>query len=263
MKKYIYIFKSEIMSSLQYVFDTLFGFIGFFIIFFIFMNLWNYIYQDPNELINGYSMKQMIWYVAVTEILWSTISGRKYARKIVNDVKTGNIAYNLTKPYSYIGYSVFSHLGDCFIRLIIYIVLGLSLGLIFVKELPNISVIEGLIVLIVSIIGLVINTLLITFVGLFSFIVEDSNPFYWLYSKLILVFGTMFPIEFFPEIIKVILTYSPIYAVSYGPARLFVNFSYEELFAVLITQGVYLAISILLCVILYKKGVKNLNVNGG
>ena len=75
MKKYIYIFKSEIMSSLQYVFDTLFGFIGFFIIFFIFMNLWNYIYQDPNELINGYSMNQMIWYVVITEIIWSITGG--------------------------------------------------------------------------------------------------------------------------------------------------------------------------------------------
>lgn len=263
MKKYIYIFKSEIMSSLQYVFDTLFGFIGFFIIFFIFMNLWNYIYQDPNELINGYSMNQMIWYVAVTEILWSTISGRKYARKIVNDVKTGNIAYNLNKPYSYIGYSLAGHMGDCIIKLVIYTILGFLVGYLFMGEFPNITILEGLIVLLVSIISLVINTLLITFVGLFSFVVEDSNPFYWLYSKLILVFGTLFPIEFFPEAIRVVLEYSPIYAVSYGPAKLFVDFSYGELFTVLITQGVYLVISILLCVLMYKKGVKNLNVNGG
>jgi len=49
MKKYLFIFKSELMSSLQYIFNILIGFIGYFIIMFIFLNVWIYIYSDPNE----------------------------------------------------------------------------------------------------------------------------------------------------------------------------------------------------------------------
>ena len=94
-----------------------------FIILFIFLNLWKYIYEDPNELINGYSMNQMIWYVIITEILWMSLGGRKLCRKICNDVRCGNIAYNINKPYSYIGYSVFSHLGAITLKAIIYTIL--------------------------------------------------------------------------------------------------------------------------------------------
>ena len=82
MRKYIYIYKSELMSTFQYVINILFRLINFILFIFIFMNLWNYIYDNPNELINGYSKTQMIWYVMITEIIWGAIEGRKYCRKI-------------------------------------------------------------------------------------------------------------------------------------------------------------------------------------
>ena len=110
---------------------------------------------------------------------------------------------------------------------------------------------------------IIISTLLITFIGLFSFIIEDSNPFYWVYSKLILVLGTIFPIEYFPKVIQPILKFSPIYVTCYGPAKLFVNFSYSNLLMIIIFQIIYIIIGWILCTLLYKKGVKNLNVNGG
>ena len=69
MRKYIFIFKSQVMSNLQYILNILVGFIGYFIILYIFLNLWKYIYSNPSEVINGYTMNQMIWYVIITEIL--------------------------------------------------------------------------------------------------------------------------------------------------------------------------------------------------
>ena len=263
MKKYLFIFKSEVMSNLQYVFNILFGFVGCFIMLFIFLNLWTYIYSDPSEVINGYTMNQMIWYVIVTEVLWSILSGRKLCKKICDDVKGGNIAYNINKPYNYIGYSLASHLGDCIVRAAAYVILGLGTGFIFLKSFPSISFISFIAVLLTGVLATVINTLLVIFIGLFSFIIEDANPFWWVYSKLILVLGTIFPIEYFPAFLQGILKFSPIYVVSYGPARLFVNFSWEEFISVIMAQGIYLIIAYLLCSLLYKKGVRNLNVNGG
>ena len=93
MKKYFVIYKAEFMSNIAYVSNMLAGFIGYFIIIYIMLNLWQYIYSDPEELINGYTMNQMIWYVIVTEILWSVIGGSKLSKRISNDVKSGNIAY--------------------------------------------------------------------------------------------------------------------------------------------------------------------------
>ena len=263
MRKYLFIYKSELMSELQYIFNIFADFIGYFIILFIFLNLWKYIYSDPSELINGYTMNQMIWYVIITEILWSVLRGRKYCKKIINDVKGGNIAYNINKPYNYIGYCLSTQLGSCTIKAIIYIMLGMLTGYMFLGSFPNLTVLSVISVLLTGILATIISTLLITFIGLFSFKIEDANPFYWVYSKLILVLGTIFPIEYFPEVVQPILKYSPIYVVSYGPAKLFVDFSIEEFISVLLAQIIYIFISYGLCAWIYKKGVKNLNVNGG
>ena len=263
MKKYFFIYKTEIMSNLQYVFNILMGFIGYFILMFIFLNLWQYIYSDPNELINGYSMNQMIWYVTITEILWMMTGGRKLCRKIVQDVKGGNIAYNINKPYSYVGYSLASHLGSATVKGIIYLFLGMVVGFMFLGSFPTLNLFQISCVLLSIIFSTIINCLFIISIGLFSFKIEDANPFYWLYSKLILVLGTIFPIEFFPTVIRPLLTYSPIYVISYGPAKLFTSFNWETCIRVLSSQLIYLCIAYFLCTLIYKKGVKNLNVNGG
>lgn len=263
MRKYLFIYKSEIMSNLQYIGNILFGFISYALLLFVLFHLWNYIYSDPEKLIHGYNMNQTIWYVILTEILWSSIGGKKLCQKISNDVRGGNIACNLNKPYDYIGYSLSSHLGTATIKMIFYVVLGFMFGFISLRNLPVHTLISILVVLLSCIFAIIISCLLITMIGLFSFIIEDSTPFYWLYSKAILIFGTLFPIEFFPALMQPILTYSPIYAVSSGPAKLFVNFSWNGCVKVLLIQIFYIGICYILCKLIYQKGVKKLNVNGG
>lgn len=263
MKKYLYIFKSELMTNLQYTFDILVGFISYCIMIFIFLNLWQYIYSDPSEVIKGYTMNQMIWYVIVTEILWMSLGGRKLCNKICQDVRSGNIAYNITKPYNYIEYSLFNHLGITTLKFVLITILGMVLGFLFLKEFPKITIFSIVGVMVSCLLATIINILLIVSLGLISFFIEDAKPFYWLYSKLILVVGTIFPIEFFPKVLQPIMKYSPIYVVSYGPAKLFVDFSIEKLIEVLIVQGIYLVICFCIAHLIYRKGVKKLNVNGG
>ena len=263
MKKNLYIFKSELMTNLQYTFDILVGFVSYCIMIFIFLNLWKYIYSNPNEVIKGYTMNQMIWYVIVTEILWMSLGGRKLCKKICNDVRSGNITYNITKPYNYVEYSLFSHLGITTLKFVLITILGILLGLLFLGEFPHLTILGILGVILSCALATIINILIITTIGLVSFFIEDANPFFWLYSKLILVVGTIFPIEFFPQFLQPIAKYSPIYVVSYGPAKLFVDYSNEKLLEIIIIQVIYLGITWLIAHLIYKKGVKKLNVNGG
>ena len=208
-------------------------------------------------------MNQMIWYVIITEILWISLGGRKLCHKISDDVRGGNIAYNINKPYNYIGYSLATHLGDVSLKFAAYALLGMITGFIFLGSFPSLNFLEILGVILSAILATIINTLLITAIGLFSFYIEDANPFYWLYSKLILVVGTIFPIEYFPKMIQPVLSYSPIYVVSYGPAKLFVDFNSKNFISIIIAQIIYIIIGYLMCSLMYKKGVRKLNVNGG
>lgn len=263
MRKYIYIFKSEMMSSLQYVFNICSKGISYIVMMFIFMNLWKYIYSDPNELINNFSVSQMIWYVIITEWIYYSTRGRNFCRKIINDVRSGNIVYNINKPYNYINYLLASHIGEMSIAFIIFGSIGAVIGAIFIGEFPHLVGIQFFAVVITIILAIVISSLLIIFIGLFSFIIEDSMPFFWLYSKLMLMFGTLFPVEFFPKWAQGFLNYSPVFSTTYGPAKLFVNFSWGSFGNLLLAQFVYIIIGYVLCFAVYMKGVKRLNVNGG
>ena len=77
------------------------------------------------------------------------------------------------------------------------------------------------------------------------------------------IYNSCFPIEYFPETLQKILTFSPIYVVCYGPAKLFVDFTWTNFITVLIAQIIYIGLAWLLCNLMYQKGVKKLNVNGG
>ena len=251
------------MTNLQYIFNVLTNVMAYFVIIFIYINLWNYIYDDPTQLINGYSKAQMIWYVIFTEIIYFSLGGRRACIKLAEEVKSGRIAYTINKPYNYVLYSLFSHMGNVFIKSIVFLIVGLLMGAIFIGEFPVLSFVNVLALLVIFYIALIVNTLFIIVIGLFSFIIEDSVPMYWLYSKFTLICGALFPIEFFPEKVQKILQFSPVSAINYGPAKLFVSFSWEQLIPILISQIAYMVIAYLLCMLVYRKGVKRLNVNGG
>ena len=98
MKKYFKILKYEIKNSFQYLANMLYNYIGFLIHIFIFLNLWKYIYSDPSSLIKGYTFYEMIWYVIITETIWSSIAGRKIIKDYWNGksaIMAANIVYTL------------------------------------------------------------------------------------------------------------------------------------------------------------------------
>ena len=263
MRKYWVIYKANLMSNLQYITNIVANSIGYFMHVFIFIQVWNYVYNDTSNLIHGYNKSQMIWYVIITEIICCCVAGRSLVREICNEVRSGNVAYNINKPYSYIGYLLFNNLGKSTIRVVVLAFIGFSLGLLYLQTIPEITIIKGLIVLLACILAITINLLFLIFIGLLAFIMEDSNPLYWLYSKMILILGTLLPIEFFPEFLQPIITFSPIYAISYGPAKLFIEFDYNMAIMTILSQIAYVLISLGLCKLVYMKGVKKLNVNGG
>ena len=137
MKKYLYIYKATLIESLSYISNIFLGFINFFVMMLIFLNLWQYIYSDSTQIINGYTMEQMIWYVLITETLWFGSRNKVLTREISKDIKTGNIAYNINKPYNYVFYVVAKHLGEITIKLILFSIVGLIIGICFVGPIQN------------------------------------------------------------------------------------------------------------------------------
>lgn len=263
MKKYIFIFKTTIMDSLQYIMNIILGFVTYILIIFIFLNLWQYIYTDPEKLINGYSLQQMIWYVILTETIWFGTRNGAIISQISNDIKSGAIAYVINKPYHYVIYMIVRNLGEIAIKFFLYLCAGLTLGYIWVGRIPDFNPIYIPLIIMILISATLINNFLTMSISLLSFWIEDAAPFHWIYVKILLILGILFPVEMFPVWAQPIIRSSPIYVITYGPVKLIISFSREIFTSVLLAQVIYLLGSFLLLMGLYQKGVKKINVNGG
>lgn len=263
MKKYLFIFKTTLMESLQYIMNILMSFVFFFIVLFVFMNLWQYIYSDPKQLISGYTMKQTLWYVILTETIFFGTRNNSLTHQISNDIKSGSIAYVINKPYHYILYMITRNLADIAIKFLLYLGAGVLIGYLLIGSLPGFHPAYLPLIILVFIAGTMINIFLTMGISVLSFWIEDAKPFHWIYSKIIIVLGILFPVEMFPAWAQPIIKCTPIYVVTYGPAKLVIDFDPKLFLRVIMTQGIYLAASFLLLMGIYRRGVKRINVNGG
>lgn len=263
MRKYAVIYRSVLMEKLQYALNIAMGFISYFIIIFVFVNLWNYMYSSPGELIAGYTKEQMIWYVMVTETIWFGARETSMIRQVSSDIRGGNIACQINKPYHYTVYCLAKFTGEWSVSLPMYAFLAAVTGLVMVGEIQGFRFSSFLLTVPVVLSGITINAVFKLCISLFSFWIEDSNPFQWLYDKMLLVVGTLFPIEIFPEALQPLFKLTPIYTVCYGPAKLVVDFSMEKWTEILLAQALYLTIGLALMFFIYGKGVRKLHVNGG
>lgn len=263
MRKYIFIFKATLIESLQYIMNVLLGFISFFMMLFVFLCLWNYLYSDSVNLINGYTMQQMIWYVIFTEILWFGSRNKSLTTQITTDIKSGTIAYGINKPYHYILFIIAKHLGEITIKMLLFLGAGILIGCTFVGMIPNFHYYQIPYILLSTFFGIMINAFIRMIISVLSFWIEDSLPFHWIYDKLIIVIGMLFPIEMFPSWAQPAIRWSPIYVVTYGPAKLIIDFSQEVFHQVLLAQMIYFLVTLILLFTMFQRGVKKLNVNGG
>lgn len=263
MRKYLFVFKTTLMESLQYIMNILMGFVIFFIVLFVFLNLWQYIYSDPEQLIDGYTMNQTIWYVILTEIIWFGTRNNAITNQISNDIKSGSIAYVINKPYHYILYMITRNLAEIVLKFFLYLGAGLLIGYLCIGSLPGFRPEHLPFIIIVFLAGTLINIFLTMSISVLSFWIEDSTPFQWIYVKIILILGILFPVEMFPAWAQPIIKCTPIYVVTYGPAKLVIDFDGRLFLQVILIQGIYFAASYLLLMGMYRRGVKKINVNGG
>lgn len=262
MTKYGHIFKVSVMDSLVYVFDFL-GRSGFFaFIIAVYLMLWSTIYGQGDGVIEGFTLNMMIWYLVLTEII--TLSTTNYYREVSSDIKTGNVAYLLNKPYNYVLYSLSNNMGKILFRMFLNALVGLVIGLVFVGPLLGFSILHLPFIVITLLLGTTINYFINFTLALSAFWVEENMAFRWIYQKLVFTLGGMLlPIDLFPETLETISRRLPFAFITYGPAKLLVDFSYDSFFFVIKGQAIYLAFAIVLCFLVYGRGVKKLNVNGG
>lgn len=258
-KKYRSILSISVQNNFAYFTNFLMG-TGFFIfILFVMTQLWKSIYAHK-ALIAGFSLQQVVWYLIITETI--VLSKSNFHHEINNSIKSGDLAYLLIRPFSFISYHLANSLGEILPKLAAHLLVGLGLGVLLTGQM----VLNGYFPLAVLTVlgGVVLNFMLYMAISLTAFWTEDNTAFFFIYSKLIFFLGgMMIPVDFFPGWISGLSKILPFGYVTYWPARLAVHFDWAIFAQVLFGQVVYIGLMVFIANWIFQRGVKQINVNGG
>jgi len=261
MKKYLAIFKINLLNSLAYPAEiaTRSGMILVFM--FVFFQLWYVTYTASGlQVLNGLTLRDTMWYLLLAETL--ELGRPRLARVISQQVKDGSIAYLLDKPYDFMLYQLGIGLGESLPRMGILFIIGGILVWALAGAPPDLQnwplaflAFSGAWLLHFCVNGLI---------GLAAFVAEEVAPFEWIYQKLVFILGgLLIPLDFYPAWLQTLSKFLPFAYMMYGPARLFVRQDIQLFIQIIIGQLFWLALLGGLLALTFARGMRRLAINGG
>lgn len=259
---YAALFTTNLRNQVAYAGEWALRGIFLAMILYVFLQLWRATYAGQSAgVIGGFTLPQMLWYLAITE---SLILSRPGLNRLVDaEVRTGDIAYTLLRPYAYGGYRLMAYLAERLLRFATLMTIGALLATLYVGPVPlRAQDIAG------ALAALLLATLLDFLgafgIGLLAFWTEDTSSIGLLYDRAVMLLGGMLlPLELFPEPLGAIALALPFSTLIYGPARLALGAAPEPVALLLARQALFIAVGVVLVALLYRRAFRSIAVNGG
>ena len=260
--KYFAVFRVSIASNLAYAMEVVFRALLLIAMVFILSQLWKTTFElHGAKILNGFTIADMVWYLVAAESI--ALSMPPLTRRIDEEVRSGQLAYLLGRPCSYVFYTYASYLGERLVRFTLNSLVGVVLALIVVG-LPHITLPGLLAWPLVAVLAMSIEFVAYFCIGLLAFWTEETQSFAFVFSRLTLVLGgVLAPLEIFPQPLRSIAQALPFSTILYGPAHTLVHFAWPFFGGLLIQQVVTLAVGGALLGVLYSVAIRRVNMNGG
>ena len=261
LAKYFHVARISMRARTAYLADFLLGSVFYALILYVFVQLWSVLGRTRGFVVEGFGPRELVWYLMASEAIM--LGRARFEQETDEEVKTGAISYCLNKPYHYILFKLASYWGETALKMILNIVVGSAVALAAVGPI-QIDPAHLCAVLVCAALALTLNFFIGMALSLSAFWVEDTAPFFWIYSKVLFVLGGLFaPMEVYPDALARAARATPFNYVLYAPARLFVQFDMDFFLLSVTMQVVWVAALAFLVMALYRMGVRRLDVNGG
>ncbi|MBI2762007.1 MAG: ABC-2 family transporter protein [Chloroflexi bacterium] len=261
-RKYAVAFRTSVQSQLAYPGELWMRTIFLVLIMFIFSSLWHTTYGElGRSIVGGFSLTQMLWYLAITESLM--LSRPRGSIRIAEEIRTGDFAYSLIRPYNFVLFRYAQAMGDRVVKLAVNVVVAMPLALLFSGGLglDARALIPGVVVVVAAI---TLDFLMVLILHLLALWVEDTGPFEFIYDRLLMILGGMLlPIALFPDRLEAVARALPFSSVINGPAQTLVSFDAGEAAFLMIRQGAAVLVVGAAAVSLFRLGVRQVHSNGG
>jgi ABC-2 type transport system permease protein len=208
-----------------------------------------------------FTWSMIVWYIIATQMIGRT-NGHLVAT-ISKDVVSGDIANLMLRPVYYPFALVAMQFGEGFVQAAALLLVVIPFGLVVGGSGP-LTFIATVAFLFALIGSMLLNCAIALSLGLLAFWTEDAKPFDWIYNKFLLVLGgVIFPLDLLPGVWQTTAKLLPPAFLAYYPARLLVDFSWDLFWKVLVGQLLYIALFGSLAVLIYKRAVRKVTINGG
>lgn len=224
---------------------------------FVFQRLWRLIGAEQDDE----SWNRMLWYLALTE--WVILSIPNLHLDIEADVRSGDIAYQLPRPVSYLLARLAGGCGTAAVRMAALGVLGLGLAYALSDGyLPAASQLAE--ALFAAIGAALLAVTCVVGIGMTALWLQDVSPVYWAWQKLVFVLGGLFvPLDLYPDWLRRLAEWTPCHVLLYGVGSRVIPESDLTMGALVVRLIAWTVVALGVVWIVYRRALAKLDVNGG
>lgn len=205
--------------------------------------------------------KLLLWYIAFNE--WILIAVPDIEIDMEYELKTGQLAYFLPRPISYLGSKIVEGLGGLLLNMCVLGLVGFSFTYFWTGSLP-LPWPAFILALFLGALGGFLSLVFTLVVGISAFFVDEVEPWRWVWEKFLFVFGgLMLPLTVYPQWMQTIAQWTPFPAILGGRSGLIFNFETAAILSFLASTLIWCGAGLVLLYTLYRRGLKLLNVEGG
>jgi ABC-2 type transport system permease protein len=259
-RKYAEAARVAVRNRLAYPGDLVGELVTYGLFIFVFSRIWVAAFAGK-AAIAGYDREMATWYFVFAELVFFA-TGRNFWT-FARDIRDGQVAYALGRPYGFVLYQYAQSMGQACLRTVPFAALGYLIGGISAGPWMPASAEQALALFLAFFLAVSLQFLSQACIALTAFWVEENSAFYWIYSKLALIVGTLMPLEFLPEKLMSAALITPFPYLSYVPARIAVAFEGARSWALIGGQCAWIAALVLVSGAVFARGIRKTSIQGG
>ncbi|MBK7862467.1 MAG: ABC-2 family transporter protein [Archangiaceae bacterium] len=252
------------LAQLAYPAELVLGMIFSVVVLFTVASMWRVLGEHHDlAAMTGYDLPHLVWYTAFTEALALSYGVPWEGLPVDREIRTGDVAYRLARPHSYVLYQVAACLSERYARLALRLPVHALIAWALVGW-PGLAWQAVAVALVAGLLAGVADLAWCLVWSFSSFWVEDSFGLHFLYRRSVfLLGGLLIPLSAYPDWLRRIAEALPFKAILFGPSKLFVQADTTGALELFRLQLLMALSGFVVVAIIYRLGARRLQAQGG
>lgn len=260
---YLKFISKAFQRSIAYKLEYYTGLVNAFLYIFIFTSVWQTVAKESPGALGTWNGTTLVSYAILSTLI--KVSFGRNESLVTNKIKSGDIVYDILKPYNFVMMYFADSFGVSLFQLFARAIPLLVFSLLFFGVIPSVTTISFLKFLPIYFMSFILFNLFGFMISSLAFFFTEVFSFMILYSALVtLMSGSVIPLNLFPDFLVNIIAWSPFPYLYFYPTSVLIGtpiqMQYEELIFRYLLE---LSIVAILTFTIYFSGKRKLEFAGG